>query len=591
MYGLNSGKILCIPVLAIVLLILGGCAGVARSDWAEDVGPGNEVLQPLTKEIRIIADSQIHESRGTPSRYISLAGDEFIGVTVRSGQQVIGAADLLAASIADDYPLTLHLGDAIDLSCQTEWTLFNRAMTSKFATPGADTWLLALGNHDGFMTGNIYPTNSGLYVADYWDNMCNVGRTTVTDASSGAKISLNKYRFETKKSLVDDYMQKLKRGMGVDPATPDNPLCQDDRFCASYFSENGWSTSVVQLVKLPEHAPGNGKAIHALLLDTSDFDERPYIGIRRIKAGVRGGITARQLKQALALVNRMPLDARFFIVAHHPYAAWRLNHWREESVGALGELMNDPRFMDFILTAHTHTGGWYSHSRGNKVLHELNIGSLADAPLYYRTLRFARDESNRVVIDSRRMSLTQDRYEECGNVPAPGIGYTADEQKSVYDRNSDKGPIIRFAAGFTNAARHFFRLWHAKHTELKPQLLSYADVVMLTMPANTRIKTPERTYAGPEEVVSTLRDLADCTHATKCAVQRKGHLLMALEEYYWDKDNTPEAVRAKAHKVRYCMAVRLADESAETALVANVMQRTRGETRRLPASAAVPAHP
>lgn len=76
-----------------------------------------------------------------PSRYWSRAFDGYVPVTIRSAQQVPGATDLLYDAItARAFPLTLHLGDAMDVSCQTEWDMFAMAMQRGLGAPGSGAW-------------------------------------------------------------------------------------------------------------------------------------------------------------------------------------------------------------------------------------------------------------------------------------------------------------------------------------------------------------------------------------------------------------------------------------------------------------------
>ncbi|MEJ7806919.1 MAG: hypothetical protein WKG03_13485, partial [Telluria sp.] len=181
--------------------------------------------------IRLIADTQVHESRGTASRFMSLAGDEFVNVTIRTGQQVIGSGDLLRAALtpANAFPLTLHLGDAIDVSCETEWAHFSRVMKGQLGPPGSKSWLLAPGNHDGFYVGNFFPNKQGLYTKSHWDNVCNAGRSKIGNRDN----ERNLYNAMTKGSLVKAYASELA-GAGT-AMLPSGRQCVDGQaLCFAY---------------------------------------------------------------------------------------------------------------------------------------------------------------------------------------------------------------------------------------------------------------------------------------------------------------------------------------------------------------------
>lgn len=565
----------------ILMLSLAACSALRPTTWKSDAHVDSATMHPVTKEVRIVSDSQIHESRGIPSRVLSLAGDEAVGVTIRSGQQVIGAADLLAVAMEKKYDLTLHLGDAIDLSCQSEWHRFMRVMSAN-GRPGAITWLLAQGNHDGFLAGNISPGTTGLYVDEYWDNMCKPRGIVTSDEAAVSNESGQKKNLAKKKTLANAYYASLALGMKNSMAVQDDVLCDGDDLCVAHVFENDWKSFVIQLVRMPVHERADGMHIYALLLDSSDYNEQPVSPFGKIRAGERGGITAGQSRKAMALIQRLPADARFFIVSHHPFEDWKLASWPAGDIAAMKDLMGDARFMDFILSAHTHEGGWYTHRFGDKTLYELNTGSLADAPLYFRTLQFERDALDGLIVHSRPVPLAADHYASCATTPAPlpGLGYTAEEQKSVFERNSNKGAIVRFAAGFSSAVRHFFKLWNAKHTELKPQLLAYADVVKIVSP-NLKLRTPPGKGVVAGGLSEKMVDIAQCNDGKLCSVEDKGKLLVALDNFYWDK-NTPVDIRERSHQLRYCMAVRIANESADPDDVAAILSNIEGDTRRLP---------
>lgn len=62
--------------------------------------------------------------------------------------------------------------------------------------------------------------------------------------------------------------------------------------------------------------------------------------------------------------------------------------------------------------------------------------------------------------------------------------------------------------------------------------------------------------SGSLAVANRLRYLASCQDGYKCSVQEKGHLLHALDAYYWGQDNgTPATVRETAHQLRYYAAL------------------------------------
>lgn len=590
-------------------LLLCGCVSVSppasweksnnlRADRGE--APGQEQADvisrraSLTLPIALLADTQIHESRGTASRYWSLAGDEFVPVTIRTGQQVIGASDLLLAARrhAKALPLTIHLGDAIDVSCESEWQEFTRTMQMVDGRPGAGSWLLAPGNHDGFLVGNWYPQKTDRYNENYWSNVCNVGRAT----KDGAVL----HDRQPKPQLVSDYLKML---MGRERERDQDTLCVSDGVCLSYRIDEklGWTSYIVQLVRLPA-AGSASRPVYMLLFDTSDYARKPRVELVGLRAGEEAAISAGQLSAALSLLKSVPADAYVILSGHHPLQQWNMADWPDAQRKLLHALLADPKVVPFVVTAHTHEGGWYRHQFEGRPIYELNIGSLSDAPLYYRTLAFEEVGSDTLNIFSQRQMLDDMTRPTCDDYrpPAEGSGYAVNDQKSESDRNSDKLSVWRFLASTTSAVRHFFKFWGAKHQELRPQLLTYADVVEKAMPADAilsyepfgPVEVAEAYYkkytlGSGSDVTAKLRYLANCVHGTQCSVQEKGNLLLRVHQYFWDSE-TPIAVREEAHRLRYCAALRSAEESAVGSVaMTDALSRSHTTRRQLTRSASV----
>lgn len=566
-------------------LTAAGCA--TPTPWADKpagADPGGSTA--LTLPIRLIADTQVHESRGTASRFMSLAGDEFVNVTIRTGQQVIGSGDLLRAALtpANAFPLTLHLGDAIDVSCQTEWTHFSRVMKGQLGAPGSNSWLLAPGNHDGFYVGNFFPVEQGMYTEGNWNNVCNAGRSKVGNRDDGPNL----YNAMTKGAIVKAYAGDLL-GTGV-PILPSGRQCVDgNALCFAYAVGNdSWSSHIVQLVRLPRSNDA-ATEIYALLLDSSDYPSRPYIGLGDIKAGVTAGVSAAQSHAAIDLLRDLPAGARFFIAAHHPYGSWKAGKWAAPDRSAFDNLLADKRFMNLFVSAHTHEGGWYQHARNGGMLYELNLGSLSDAPLHYRTLSFARTGKGEITVHSARTLLGEKSGIDCSAIPLPTNGFRERDQRTMSDRIKKFPLVVRTVASLGPALWHFLAFWEAKHTELGPQLLAYADVVEYSMPSDQRFQyrwgdPGAREIAFPDRasLIARLKYLSNCHDKTSSSIQEKGHLLKALDDYYWNA-STDAAVRDAGHQARYCMAARIVAETGKNrSAVDNALQRSVIESRTLP---------
>lgn len=577
--------------ITLSILVLSACGRPPPQSWSDAAPWGDTATQDLTLPIALIADTQIHESRGTASRYFSLAGDQFVEVTIRSGQQVLGAGDILQEALrkSRDYRLALHLGDAIDVSCSTEWQRFSLVMARERGAPGPSTWLFAPGNHDGYLVGNFYPLDRGVYTDSYWNNICNVGRVIQNDHYVHERI--------TKPRVLQDYLNKLFGDKKQLDQSTQSRICPLKGLCLSYsLSIEGWTSYLIQLVELPA-APTAKRPIYALLLDTSDYDVRPYLPGSNPKAGLEAGVSQRQLQSALELLGEVGQDARFFIAGHHPVETWRINGSPPTNGNAWAALLADPRFLRFFVTAHTHEGGWYKHQIEGITLNELNLGSLADAPAYFRSLQFQENAEGSIRANSERVILANEASPDCTQFSAKaGSGYAVSEQMSQAQRWSDYPWYLSRGLAAISATRYSFALWSAKHEELRPQLRFYADIVDSTMPAEQIISyeafgTPAstRVLAGKQQVVERLIHLSDCNDGKACSVQEKGHLMLAMDDYYWD-ESTPKPVREAAHIQRYCVALKSTEElGSGQKVVAKVLENSAPQFRTLQYGRDIPA--
>ncbi|MCL9799830.1 hypothetical protein [Pseudomonas sp. AKS31] len=570
----------------LAILILGGCTNQLPQEWPEKSDPvvQNRPTQPLTLPIMLLADTQFHESRGTASRYWSLAGDEFVPVTIRTGQQVIGAGDLLLRALqqGSQYPLALHLGDGMDVSCQTEWALFNEVMRQGRGHPSSTSWLFTPGNHDGYLVGNFYPGRKGLYREDYWSNVCNVGRSYTKGKPSHDRMP--------KELVVNEYINALKgKAFGSKNPQSDSFCLENNRLCVAYrIAFRPWESYIVQLVKLPA-ADATQKNIYAVLLDTSDYPKRPYINFSGPVAGVDAGISTEQIDTVIRLVSKLPESSRFFLAGHHAFKDWKFAEWDKAKADKFVALNSNKHSLGFIITAHTHEGGWYEHQLNQTILKELNTGSLADAPLYFRTLVFEQGENGAIDVVSDRFLLERKPLPYCAeyHTPADGSGYSVNDQQSENERLSSAPALLRRTGAMFRAVGHFFAFWKAKHAELKPQLLAYADVVEATIPEQTSFtyypfsSSYALTISGGGILAAHLRSLANCNHPEQCSVQQKGNLLYGLEKYFWFSD-TPVAEKNAAHARRYCAALVSAQEAGKgSAVVAEVIKDTVTNRRSL----------
>ena len=514
--------------------------------------------EPQTVAIAVIADTQIHESRGEPSRPFGKAGDEFIAVTVRTAQQTVGQNDLLLRALEQSKAraMVLHLGDAMDVSCHTEWKDFTAVMQLGRGGAGPNTWVFAPGNHDGYMVGNLALEESGMYVRDYWRNVCNAGRKSVN----------NEQRFKhfPKNEMLKAYIQALGQ---TPPAKGETAGCSSDgALCWKAFIESedlSYQSYIVQLLRLPA-AVGSTTPIYALLLDSSNYSVRPYT--MAYWAGIGGDMSVEQFQAAKVLVDTLPKEARFFMAAHHSMSSWNVrNDWLAEKKVGLEALLKDPRSLRFVMTAHTHEGGWFKHKSVAGDVVELNTGSLMDWPIYYRELAFEVDADGHFGVRTPLVNMK----EAAANCTAK-LACEADESCSVRDQapDSTRATANRIMAALSSATKYAQNPFQAKHIEMDPQLLVYRDVAAATMPLDHVFEFEPYSGSNRKERFSREALLAEMTYMATgcqdnkeklCSLQAKQNLLIELHKYYWEQ--APTAVQAKAHEIRFCAALRASEES------------------------------
>jgi len=421
-------------LIILLITVLSACTAEDPIVWTDDDAWSNSARLPITKPIALIADTQIHESRGTASRNWSRASDELVAVTIRSAQQVIGARDILKKAMEEsrDVGLTIHLGDAIDVSCETEWIDFLDTMKKERGKPGPDTWLFTPGNHDGFLVGNISTENDWFYNDGYWDNVCNVGRTRKNDGVNFGRINKN--------NIIESYLEEIDIiSFNKDDFNRRDIFCDKENYCVAWSLSYSapWTSYLVQMVRIESVGP-EGPPIYAVLLDTSDFEKQPKFTSPWRWAGVKADVSEYQLQHVARMIDGTSENARIFFVGHHPLKDWRnISKWNDLKRSKFFEIIQGKKSLKFFITAHTHEGGWFAKEFEKGNVGELNTGSLIDPPIYLRTLEFESENENIGVI-AKRIDLSSSATDQCKdhNLPEDGSGFSVRDQFSENERLS-----------------------------------------------------------------------------------------------------------------------------------------------------------
>lgn len=398
----------CNGVAVCVAGVLSGCTStriVSTGSFQTSIQLGAvPAASPL--DVLVVADNQQHNVLGGKLRSMSWWTERFVtSVAVRSPAVNLWSHHVLERFVEDaqqdGLKLVLHLGDATDIACSGELDVFVRSMQR--ATGGSIPWLMAPGNHDSALAGNINSYLSKLpeqaFSDAYGDESFSwSGACATPDGKSEA---------QTKELLVQAYRQALEaQGITFTAAPPDMP--KDDaenctlsvgqatdaasplsgmefqavhRHCARVGdAEDGYHGNVGSFIAQRLRLPGGATA---LLIDSSDTGlarATPY-GFLMSNPALNGDVSDEQraaIRYLLGPQGRGPL----VVFAHSP--------WSEMKDGARDFLLEVGATAFF--SAHTHLrSAVLLHREGHaeRGLLELNVGSIVDWPIQALRASFA----------------------------------------------------------------------------------------------------------------------------------------------------------------------------------------------------------
>lgn len=404
--------LLVLPSICSFVLAIVGCAtqpGHITTDL-----PGRYV--PLTRPIIAVGDTQEHNATGFPLHQEDGAVDAYVEVAQRPPEQPLFGRRLLEHAILKhpDMPL-VHLGDVVDMSCQSEW----RRMRKIFDT-GEQPKVVLPGNHDGLLFGIF---NHDL-ITDYlkgdvmeWQRGCRESSETeeIEPDSEGRGPALNKRMF------IQKYIEFLSTGpsyyIGLTSAkkvqglkdiqlawiNPDPEGFVEKLDANLVFGRNYASSYIVQKLRLPP-APGAPRRVTMIGIDTSQLNVA--IGVLNMLSGGSPGDTGRVLDDEAKVIKRYVEEARgageiVIFAGHHSWA--QLDQGSKNRLAKIMEGVDNPLV---YISAHTHEGSWAMHRLGGRSLLELNVSSLSDWPIAYRRIAFDYDPAaNRIKVNADLMPM------------------------------------------------------------------------------------------------------------------------------------------------------------------------------------------
>lgn len=401
----------CMSIVPLCL-ILTACAG-----FKPQQGPGEEPegrYTVLTEPIIAIGDTQEHEATSIPLVDNDNALDAYIDVTQRPPEQpLFGRRIMEWVFKAHPDSAYLHLGDVLDLSCQSEAQRMQHLF--KAAPPrGA----LLPGNHDGLMFG-IYgydvlgaATDEG---ARKWNTACRRGiegddTPVSTDAVQSRPESAEAGKGSRRAALTKrDFIALYVEGLRADPKRfpglsrvaqhgiqriswrhPDKESYLGGIEAVLIEGPLYADSFIAQRLKLPA-APGATRGVVVIALDTNQAGPLVHTWdvLRGRSPGSRGHVRPDQVLAVRKWVTEAVRAGDLVVFAgHHNWGS--LGQTSRLLLGGLMSMLPHPLA---YLSAHTHRGFWAVHRVAiDRPLLELNTSSLSDWPIAYRRIDFSYDE-------------------------------------------------------------------------------------------------------------------------------------------------------------------------------------------------------
>lgn len=246
-----------------VVVALAGCCPVrppANPDprYRAERTPGE--VRWRTRPVVLVADNQEFHFGGRPFLFrTGFADQRFSASAVRVPQQDAFGESLLALALSHArQAVTLHLGDALDLSCAGEWQRFVAVMTRSSVTPR--DWFFTPGNHDGYFFGNFVSPGR------QWRDACEADRPIDKAEVVSGYLGLLAARYGLDLGPLD---QGSAHGTWERPAEGAIPL---RRLAWRIDRERFWRSYVIQEIEVS--VPGRPPAA-IILLDTSTYGRAP----------------------------------------------------------------------------------------------------------------------------------------------------------------------------------------------------------------------------------------------------------------------------------------------------------------------------
>jgi len=397
--------------------------------------PRPPVADPVSDDLVVIADTHLHNVLSEPFALDSDLVKHVVRVAIRPPQLDLFAPDLLrfARQLARGAPLVL-LGDSIDLGCAGEWSRFVQTMES---VPNAGEWIFVPGNHDSYFFGNAEA------IGNEWERACaNADGPMHKDKLVESYLGVLRQRKDAVGRQLDDWAKAKPTPLfdnvyqwSFKPEASQRPTLVGVAYSIDPIEK--WKSFIVQKLDIDyrgsaphdcrqRHDCGAGydcragacvavappTRIGAILIDSANYTRSPELvpGLIHKNAGISGEVTDAQRKVIERWLDEADKSGELIIaMSHHPF-----NSLDCKTRQLIERHLKSGRIILYV-SAHTHVGQWITHGDGWP---ELNIGSLLDGPSEFRHLQVQKDESGKLVVQSRLERLEEKLWHRVQGTPS-----------------------------------------------------------------------------------------------------------------------------------------------------------------------------
>jgi hypothetical protein len=381
------------PVLvraAMLVPLLLVCCRPAELPKGYVIRTGDEAeATPESRPVLLVADNQQHYLYGEPVWVRTAIVDRAVGTAIRAPQLDLFGPDVLAWVLRNHgqkLPV-IHLGDGLNVSCVNEYDRFLATMD----TAGRD-WFMAPGNHDGIYIGSSDERGD-------WLLACSGGGGPIDQATFVARYLTEALAGRRRGApspndpgLADFARQfDIRKGAwsynGNKPALLERVAWHiDKRRPYRSFVVQALDVSIPNVPSADSRRTKPPQSVRYVLLDTANYESKPRLLPipPSVNPGATGDITAQQLGIVAEWIEewreRDP-QTQIVLMGHHPFSALTRRAQRGmDQLRAAGQVL-------LYVSAHTHHGNYLPHPDDDVGWLELNIGSVVDWPLEFRSLQ------------------------------------------------------------------------------------------------------------------------------------------------------------------------------------------------------------